>query len=207
MKNALLFPTVMVLFILSSCAPKIYVSPEGKSLAGNHQVIAIAPPTVSIAARKKVDAEALKEQQKTESVNFQKEMYSWLLKRKMQNRIFVEIQDVATTTALLKKAGYYDDQVMTPAEICKTLGVDGLILSNYALSKPMSEGGAVALGILFGAWGPTNQTKVTLEIYDKGKEQMFWSYNHQAGGSVGSSPGQLVDVLMRNASKKMPYSS
>ncbi|PHN06550.1 hypothetical protein [Flavilitoribacter nigricans] len=205
MKNAFFLLVAVVVFTLGSCSPKIYVSPEGKSLAGSHHTIAIAPPTVSIAARKKVDAEALKEQQKTESVNFQKEMYSWLLKRKMQNRITVDIQDIATTTTLLQRAGYYDDQPMTPAEICKALGVDGLITSNYALSKPMSDGGAIALGIVFGAWGPTNQTVVNVEIHDNGKEQMIWSYNHQAAGSIGSSPGQLVDVLMRNASKKMPY--
>jgi hypothetical protein len=205
MKNAFFLLAAAAIFILGACNPKIYVSPEGRSLAAGHQTIAIAPPTVSIAARKKVDAEALKEQQKTESTNFQKEMYSWLLKRKMQNKIRVNIQDVATTTALLQKAGYYDNNPMTPAEICETLGVDGLITSNYSLSKPMSEGGAVALGLLLGAWGPTNQTKVMVEIHDSSREEMIWSYNHQASGSVGSSPAQLVDALMRNASKKMPY--
>jgi len=42
------------------------------------------PPTVSIAAKKKVDAESIKEQQRTEYLNFQKEIFSWLLKRKMK---------------------------------------------------------------------------------------------------------------------------
>ena len=97
---------------VSSCA-KIYYSPDAKSRASSHEIIAIAPPKVSIAAIKKVDAEAIKEQQKTESANFQKEMYSWLLKRKMQNRIIVEIQDVETTNAKLKKAGYYDENPLS----------------------------------------------------------------------------------------------
>lgn len=191
---------------LSSCA-KIYYSPEAKTRASSHKLIAIAPPKVSIAAQKKVDPEAIKEQQKTESTNFQQEMYSWLLKRKMQNRIFVEIQDVATTNAKLKKAGYFDDTPMSPAEISEVLGVDGIITSNYSLTKPMSEGGAVALGLLVGFWGSTNTTTVSLEIHDKETKKSLWNYNHKVSGSIGSTPVQLVDNLMRNASKNMPYSN
>lgn len=200
--TALLLTTA---FLMSSCA-KIYYSPDAKTRASSHHIIAIAPPKVSIAARKKVDAEAIKEQQKTESVNFQQEMYSWLLKRKMQNRIFVEIQDVETTNAKLKKAGYFDENPMSPYEICEALGVDGVITSNYSLTKPMSEGSAVALGLLVGVWGSTNNTTVTLEIHDKETKKLLWNYNHKVSGNVGSTPAQLVDNLMRNASKKMPYS-
>lgn len=79
MKNLILFFTLAFLF--SSCA-KIFYSPDAYTLAKNHQSIAILPPSVSIAANKKVDAEAIKEQQKTESINFQKEIYSWMLKEK-----------------------------------------------------------------------------------------------------------------------------
>ncbi|MCB0630433.1 MAG: hypothetical protein R2824_22335 [Saprospiraceae bacterium] len=206
MKKATFLITSLIALMFIGCSPKIYMSPDAKTLSSSHQTIAVAPPKVSIAARKKVDAEAIKEQQKTESNNFQKEMYSWLLKRKMQNRIFVEIQDVETTNALLQKAGY-GENAMTPAEICAVLGVDGLITSNYSLSKPMSEGGAIALGLLVGAWGSTNQTTVTLEIHDAAQKKMIWNYNHKASGSVGSSSAQLVDALMRNASKKMPYTN
>ena len=201
-KTLLVLSTV---FLLNSCA-KIYFSPDANTRAASHEVIAIAPPKVSIAARKKVDAEAMKEQQKTESINFQKEMYSWLLRRKMQNRIFVEVQDVETTNAKLRQAGYFDDRPMTPNEVCKVLGVDALVTSNYALTKPMSDGAAVALGVLVGVWGSTNNTTVTMEIHDNQTSKLLWNYNHRLSGSVGSTPASLVDNLMRNASKNMPYS-
>ena len=66
-------------------------------------------------------------------------MYSWMLKRKMQGRITQEIQEVETTNALLKKAGYPENP-LTSAELCSVLGVDGIMSSNYSLSKPMSDG-------------------------------------------------------------------
>ena len=195
---------ILLLVVSTSCA-KIYYSPDAQSLAQSHKIIAIAPPTVSIAATKKVDGQALIEQQKTESINFQKEMYSWMLKRKMQGRIVVEIQDVETTVAKLKKAGYYEGTALSPMEICQALGVDGLVTSNYSLSKPMSEGAAIAVGLLVGVWGSTNAATVSVSIHDSNSQKMIWNFNHKLSGGAFSNPAQIVDGLMRQASKKMPY--
>ena len=147
-----IFLLVVAAFMLQSCA-KIFYTPDARSLAQNQRIIAIAPPKVSIAAKKNIDGAALIEQQKTESVNFQREMYSWMLKRKMQGTISVEIQDVETTIALLIKAGVNEGKILTPDETCRLLGVDGILTSNYSLTKPMSEGAAIAVGLLTGSTG------------------------------------------------------
>jgi len=192
-----------LVFLFSSCA-KIFYSPDAYTLAKNHQSIAILPPSVSIAANKKIDAEAIKEQQKTESINFQKEIYSWMLKRKMQGKILTEIQDIETTNSKLKNAGF-PEKTFTAEEICTLLGVDGTLGSNFGLTKPMSQGAAIAVGILFGAWGPTNEVTVSLSIKDCPNKKLIWNYDHKYSGGIGSSPARLVDELMRHSSKKMPY--
>lgn len=189
--------------LISSCA-KIFYSPDAKTLAHKQQTIAIIPPTISIAARKKVNAEAIIEQQKTESLNFQKEIYSWMLKRKMQGKITKEIQETETTNAILKRAGYPENP-LTIAELCEALGVDGIMTSNFGLSKPMSEGAAIAVGLLVGAWGSTNEVQASLSISDCENKKLIWNYEHKLSGSVGSSPARIVDQLMRQASRKMPY--
>ncbi len=189
--------------MLVSCA-KVFYSPDCSAIAQSHKMVAISPPSIAITARKKVDELALKEQEKAESITFQQEMYSWMLRRKMQGKINVEIQDIETTNAKLKKAGY-PDKALSPDEICGVLGVDGLITSNYSLSKPMSEGGAVALGLITGVWGPTNEVTVAMSIHDGKTKKMIWNYNHKFSGGVGSNSAELVDGLMRNASKKLPY--
>jgi hypothetical protein len=197
-KSMLLF--VAVVIMVQSCA-KIFYTPDARSLAMNQRIIAIAPPKVSIAVKKNIDGASLIEQQKTESVNFQREMYSWMLKRKMQGTIAVEIQDVETTIALLSK---YEGKVLTPEEMCKVLGVDGILTSNYSLSKPMSEGAAIAVGLLVGSAGATNEATVSLSIHDSGTKKMIWNYDHKLSSSFGT-PAKLVDDLMRQASRKMPY--
>lgn len=193
----------LTIVLLSSCA-KVFYSPDARTLANKQQTIAILPPTISIAARRKVDPEALKEQQKTESLNFQKEIYSWMLKRKMQGKITKEIQEIETTNAKLKRAGYPENP-LTTAELCEVLGVDGIMTSNFGLSKPMSEGAAVAVGLLVGVWGSTNEVQASLSISDCENKKLIWNYEHKLSGGVGSTPARIVDQLMRQASRKMPY--
>ena len=203
MKLSSYFFIVGLSLLISSCA-KIYYSPDAYTLAHEHKNIAIVPPTVSIAASNRISAEAMIEQQKTESLNFQKEMYSWMLKRKTQGYILQEIQEIETTNAKLINAGY-PETPLTTEEICEVLGVDGIMKSNYSLSKPMSEGAAIALAVIVGTSGTTNEVHVTLSIHDCSETKMIWNYDHTYSGSVGSSPARLVDGLMRHASKRMPY--
>ena len=66
---------------------------------------------------------------------------------------------------------------------------------------------AVALGVIFGVWGNTNQVNATLTIHDKTDSKLLWKYDYVASGSVGSSTESLSKALMRNASKKFPYQS
>jgi hypothetical protein len=202
MKKSLIL-LVIATVLLQSCA-KVFYTPDARNIAGTERIIAIIPPRVSIAARRKVDGAALIEQQKTESINFQREMYSWMLRRKMQGYISVDIQDVETTNAKLAAAGFQDGNFLTPNDLSKILNVDGILTSNYALSKPISEGAAVALAVLAGWWAPTNEAVVSLSIHDSGSERMIWNYDHKVTSSL-SSPARLVDELMRQASRKMPY--
>ncbi len=199
-----LFIFTSVLFLLSSCAT-IYSSEDAIPLARAQKIIAIVPPTVSIAAGKKTDAEAIKEQQRTESLNFQKEIFSWMLKRKMQGKLNQEILDVETTNAKLAQGGY-PEKPMSPSEICAVLGVDGIIGSNFGLTKPMSEGAAIALAVLGVGGSSTNEVRVNLNIQDCSNKKLIWNYDHKYSGGVGSSPARLIEALMREASNKMPYS-
>ena len=202
MKRSVFF-LIAVTFILQSCA-KIFYTPDATQLARAQKIIAIAPPKVAIAARRNIDGTALIEQQKTESINFQREMYGWMLKRKMQGTIFVDIQDVETTNAKLLNAGFENGQILTPNEMCKILGVDGILTSNYSLSKPMSEGVAIAAALLVGFWGATNEATVSLSIHDQSAEKMIWNFDHKLSSSLGTQ-ANLVDELMRQASREMPY--
>ena len=117
-----------------------------------------------------------------------------------------EVQDIATTNAKLAQVDY-PTVPKTTEELCQILGVDGVVSSNFALSKPMSDGAAVAMYLLLNAYGSTNEVTVTMAINDCMDHKLIWNYNHVYSGGLGSSPQSLVKGLMRNASRKMPYTS
>ena len=200
-----LFVPLLLVLLVSACGPKVYEAPQASRLTARHETIAILPPLVTIKGRKKDDPEMLKKAALDDSDVFQREMFSWILRRKQQGRIRVKALDVETTNAKLTDAGYFDGVTKAPYDWAEILGVDAVLTSRFGLSKPMSEGAAAALGLVLGIWGTTNETTVNISLHDRGSEEMIWNYDWVARGSTFSSPDALIEGLMRNASRRMPY--
>ena len=122
----------------------------------------------------------------------------------MQGKAPQEIQDIETTNARLKRARLLDE-TPTKEELCRALKVDGIVTSSYNLSKPVGEEIAAAASILLGIEGKTNEIKAAISIYDCKAQKVFWNYDNTYSGGWTSSYSDLVESLMRNASKKIPY--
>lgn len=211
MKKLLLLFAVSV--VLLSCGPKIYQSASFSTVLAKHKTVAILPAEVIMKLRPN-EAKQLTQAQIDDLVtktgyDIQEKMYGWFLRKGTKFNYTVTFQDVTRTNAILKEAGIrYDDLKSTDrAKLAKLLGVDAVLQDRTTMEKPMSEGAAVALGVVFGAWGPTNKVQTTIDIHDGSSGELLWKYDYQASGSVGSSSTQLVDALMRNASRKFPYSN
>jgi hypothetical protein len=136
-------------------------------------------------------------------------MHGWFLRRGSKYQYTVSFQEPTRTNAKLKDAGlkYFDLKSTDRAQIAKILGVDAVMQDRVIMEKPMSDGAAIAVGLLVGAWGATNKVETTINIHDGDSGNLLWKYDYEAAGSVGSSTAKLVDALMRNASKKFPYSA
>lgn len=131
------------------------------------------------------------------------------LRRDQKKNYTVKFQDVSETNSKLKKVNIsYDDlRTASKKELADLLGVDAVISTNINMEKPMSEGAAVAIGVLVGAWGATNRANITINIHEHNKGDLMWKYDYQALGSVFNSIDQLVNALMRNATRKFPYNA
>lgn len=207
------FPALLMLVGLMSCGPSIYKTTNFQEVAKNHKTVAILPAAVTIQMRpnqaKKTSPEMLEKNEEATAMALQEKMYSWFLRRSGKYHFTVAFQDVSETNALVKKAGisYKELQTMSKSELARLLGVDAVISASLRTEKPMNEGVAVAVGLVFGVWGSTNNAFTTINIHEGAKGNLMWKYDYQASGSVGSSPENLVNALMRNASKKFPYNS
>ncbi len=212
MRNTILM-TLFFSLLLSSCGPKIYKSGNFDTALARHKTVAILPADVTTQLRpnqaKKITEEQLADIARKTGYDIQDKMYGWFLRRSGKFNYTVNFQDVTKTNSLLKQAGigYEDLATKDRGEIAQILGVDAVLQNRSRMEKPMSEGAAVAVGLLIGAWGNTNKVETTINIHDGKTSDLLWKYDYEASGSVGSSTTKLVDALMKNASKKFPYSA
>lgn len=210
MKKLLPLITFIVL-LTASCGPTIYKAQDFDNQTSKHKIVAILPAEVTIELRpnelKKASIEQIRESEEKTGLNIQDKMYSWFLKRSGKYKYTVTFQDVSKTNALLLQNNihYSEMRGKTKDEIAKLLGVDAVISTKASMKKPMSDGAALALGLLVGAWGSTNNVQTSININEATKGDLVWKYDYVASGSVGSNTDNLVNALMRNASKKFPY--
>lgn len=202
---------LLLSIFICSCGPTIYKNSNFTTVAAQHKTVAILPADVNIRLRpneaRRFTPEQLAQSEESTGFAMQDRMYGWLLRRSNRRNYTVTFQDVHETNAQLHKAGikYADLRTKTRTELARILGVDAVLSSNVRMDKPMSEGAAVAVGMVLGVWGNTNRAFTTISINEAKAGDLMWKYQFDAEGTVGSSPDNLVDALMRNASRRFPY--
>jgi len=210
----LFFPMLFAFTLtISSCGPHIYKAQNFGAALQKHKTVAILPAEVTMKLRpnqqRKTSESDLREMEKNTGYDIQDKMQGWFLRRSDKFQYTVTFQDVVKTNSKLKEAGieYADLRTTDRSKLAKILGVDAVMQDRLSTEKPMSEGAAIAVGILVGSWGATNAVQTTINIHDGSSGDLLWKYDYTASGSVGSSTSKLVDNLMKNATKKFPYSN
>lgn len=192
---------------------RLFVEPEFSKYANDHETMAVLPFKTSISLRPKQLANLkegdLEKMEQDESASIQRSMYSWFLKRRQQGNMWVDVQDINTTNALLAQNGITYDNIheYTTMDLAQILNVDAIINGSFETNKPMSDGASIALGLLIGFYGATNQAIINMFIYDAEEGKVLVNYNKAVSGSVGSSSDQLINIIMRKASRRIPYTN
>ena len=210
MKKFLLILTI-TFTTLSFTQTKLYVHPDADTYVANTKMIAMLPMKVQVKLRPKqlkdFTSEQIIEMGKNESLDIQKAMYTWFLTRKKRGTMLVGIQNPTRTNALLKKEGIdihsYDEYL--PSELGKILGVETVITGSYETSKPMSTGAAIGLAVLTGGMFATNSAVMNIDFTSTTDDELVVNYNKKVKGSLGSDAQDLINVLMRKVSRRIPY--
>ncbi|MFZ0489987.1 MAG: hypothetical protein WBV11_00815 [Salegentibacter sp.] len=211
MNKVKLFLSLFVLFVgySASAQTNLFENPNFDQIAKDHHVIAIIPFSAKVKLRpkqmKEITAEQLKEMENSEGLSVQSAMYSWFLKRKKRGKLLIDVQDPKRTNALLHQKGITDTALLTPEQLAEILGVDAVISGTFETDKPMSDGASIALGLLVGFWGATNSATINMSVNNAGTGELLWNYNKRVSGSLGSSNDQLINTLMRKASRRLAY--
>ncbi len=211
MKKALTTTIFFLLVFVGYSQTRLYENPKFDEIAKNHKIIGILPFRTTISLRpkqmKEITPEQLSKMQESEGIAIQQAMFSWFLKRQSRGTLTVKVQDSSTTNAKLKKAGITNENIdeLTPSELAQILEVDAIIMGSFKTNKPMSEGASLAVGLLFGFYGSTNQSVINLFIYNAIDGEVLVNYNKSVSGSLGSTTESLINILMRKASRRIAY--
>jgi len=212
MKKLFYSITFLLFVVTSQSQNNLYENPDFDKIAESHKIIAIVPFKTQVKLRPKqmkdMNDDQLNRLEKAEGEGIQGAMNSWFLKRKKRGDLKnLEIQDPRVTSVMLKKQNIDYDNIMdsTPQELAKILEVDAVISGEYETNKPMSEGAAVVLGALIGVFGSTNSAVINMSVHNATDGVLLWNYNKKISGSLGSSSEDLINILMRKASRRLAY--
>lgn len=211
--NKFFIPTFLFVFFSSVLIgqTRLFVDPNFSSIGNSHELIAVVPFKTSISLRPKemenISNEQLEKMEKEESMNIQSSLYSWFLKRRQQGKMWVDIQDINTTNGILSKNKIDNVNDISPKELASILGVDAVINGSFQTNKPLSDGAGLAIGVLFGYFGATNKATINMFIHNGIDGKVLVNYNKAVSGSIGSSNDQLINTIMRKASRRIPYTN
>ena len=205
---------LILIFIFSTqlhSQTKLYVHPDGDRYASNTETIAILPLRTQVKLRPKelkdFTPEQIIQMGKDESLDIQKGMHTWFLKRKQRGELKAKIQSPNQSNALLRKAGVdlHDLDLYTPQELGEILGVDCIIMGSFETSKPMSGAASLGLALLTGGFGATSSATCNMDFYDTRDGELVVNYLKGIKGSLGSNAQDLINVLMRKVTRRIPY--
>ncbi|MDG1822410.1 MAG: hypothetical protein P8H25_03425 [Flavobacteriaceae bacterium] len=190
---------------------KLYVHPDAKTYVANTKTIAILPLKVQVKLRpkelKEFTEDQITEMGRDEALDIQKAMYSWFLTRKKRGTMLVDVQNPTKTNTLLKKNEIdihsYDEYL--PSELGKILGVETIITGSFETSKPMSNGAAIGLAVLTGVMFTTNSATMNMDFISTTDDELVVNYLKKIRGTLGSDSQDLINVLMRKVSRRIPY--
>jgi len=209
--NKLLLIFCFLFTTLMFSQTKLYVHPDADTYVTNTKTIAILPLKVQVKLRPKelkdFSSEQIAQMNRDEAIDIQKGMYTWFLTRKKRGTMLVDVQNPTMTNTLLKKQGIdiHNYSEYLPNELGEILGVETIITGNFETSKPMSNAAAIGLAVFTGGMFATSSATMNMDFTNTSDNELVVNYNKKIKGTLGTDAQDLINVLMRKVSRRIPY--
>ncbi|MEZ4971506.1 MAG: hypothetical protein R2814_17905 [Flavobacteriaceae bacterium] len=206
MKNILV---IIITFIsLDVSAQKnIYESEKFDELSQDHSHLAIIPFLTNLELKDEISSAELKDLKEKEGYAVQDALETYFSKRKKKKKFSVEFQNTKNTNAILKQNGIsYDNiDVYSVKELAQILGVNGIISGTLDLNVLLSKGVPTEFSFLDYINGDANYGRIGVKISDGTTGKLLWKYEKQINKKSGKNTTDLIDLMMKMASRKFPY--
>ncbi|MBA4746409.1 MAG: hypothetical protein H2058_14235 [Muricauda sp.] len=200
---------VFVLFAstLTMAQKNIYESIRFDEYTNDHEILAIVPFIAHLELKKAVDKDELSILAEKEGYAVQNALETYFSKRKKRKKFSVDFQNIRNTNAILAQnnINYNNIDTYTTQELCEILDVDGIISGNLNLNILLSEGVPTDFSILDYFSGDANYGRIGVKISDGETGKLLWKYENEISKKTGKNTTELIDKMMKTASRKFPY--
>lgn len=205
MRRLLLF--FFLLSFATQAQKEIYESSRFDELSENHQILAIMPFIAQLELERDLSQNEAEKLTEREGYAVQEALETYFSRRKKRKKFNVEFQNVKNTNALLKKNGInYDNiDIYTSKELSELLGVDGIISGSLDLNILLSKGVPTNFSLLDYFNGNSNYGRIGIKVSDGATGKLLWKYEQQITKKTGKNTTELIDKMMKKASRSFPY--
>ncbi|AEM69350.1 hypothetical protein Murru_0294 [Allomuricauda ruestringensis DSM 13258] len=200
---------VFVLFAstLTMAQKNIYESIRFDEYTNDHETLAIVPFIAHLELKKAVNRDELSILAEKEGYAVQNALETYFSKRKKRKKFSVDFQNIRNTNAILAQNNINYDNIdtYTTQELCEILDVDGIISGNLNLNILLSEGVPTDFSILDYFSGDANYGRIGVKISDGETGKLLWKYENEISKKTGKNTTELIDKMMKTASRKFPY--
>lgn len=203
----LLFGILLFVTALGMAQKNIYENRRFDELSEDHEVLAIVPFIANLDLERNVDRSELNNLAEKEGYAVQNALETYFSKRKKRKKFNVEFQNIENTNALLAQNNItYDNlDIYTIKELCNILKVDGIISGNLSLNILLSKGVPTDFNLLDYFSGNANYGRIGIKVSDGDTGKLLWKYEKAITKKTGKNTTELIDKMMRLASRKFPY--
>ena len=206
MKKSVLFLLLLGCFVVSA-QKNIYEHKNFDDLSKDHKVLAIVPFLTNLELKYDISKNELKQLKEKEGYAVQNALETYFSKRKRKKKFSVEFQNTKNTNAILaqNKISYENIDVYTIKELSEILKVDGIISGNMDLNILLSKGVPTEFSFMDFFLGDSNYGRIGIKISDGDSGKLLWKYEKKINKKTGKNTNDLIDQMMKLASRKFPY--
>jgi hypothetical protein len=202
---------IVLFFILLSVQiysqKNIYENGRFDELSENHEVLAIVPFIAKLELEQTLTKEERIKLAEREGYAVQDALETYFSRRKKRKKFNVEFQNIKNTNALLAQNNitYENIDIYTVKQLSEILGVDGVISGNLDLNILLSKGVPTEFKFLDYFSGDANYGRIGVKISDGFSGKLLWKYEKEITKKTGKNTTELIDRMMKLATKKFPY--
>lgn len=201
---------ILILFFTSTIAlaqKNIYEHRRFDELSLEHEVLAIVPFITNLDLENEVDSNELAKLAQTEGYAVQNALETYFSRRKKRKKFNVDFQNIKDTNAILSQNNitYADLDIYTTQQLCEILKVDGIISGTLKLNILLSEGVPTDFSLLDYFRGDADYGRIGIKVSDGETGKLLWKYEKGITKKTGKNTTELIDKMMKIASRKFPY--